>query len=146
MSRNYHKGVYEVINLEKYRGAKFPTYRSRWEQYVYRHFDLHPSVLEWHVEPVRIPYTSQVKGRNSHYIPDVYAKVKTKDGGIEELLIEIKPKSQTIPPKKGNKKQKTLLEEQLTYQNNLEKWEAAKSFCNCREIKFMVITEEDIFK
>lgn len=145
--RNFKQGIYNVQNWEKYLGTQSPIYRSSWEFYIFKHFDFHPSVLEWHSEPVAIPYFSHVKGRNSRYFPDIYAKIKTKKGVIKKLLIEVKPKAQTIPPKKTKKKnQKNFLQEQQVYQNNQEKWDAAKKYCDSRDMEFLILTEDDIFK
>ena len=64
---------------------------------------------------------------------------------IETLLIEIKPEKQTMPPKKGKKKNRTILSEAITYEVNLKKWESASEFCKKHNIKFKLITEKDLF-
>jgi hypothetical protein len=45
----------------------------------------------------------------------------------------------------GKKHKRTLLNESLTYEVNKAKWESAMKFCEKNNIKFKIITEEDLF-
>ena len=59
-------------------------------------------------------------------------------------LIEIKPKNQTIPPKKRSRKTKKYINEMITYSKNQDKWEAASQFAEYKGWKFQVWTEETL--
>jgi hypothetical protein len=59
-------------------------------------------------------------------------------------LIEIKPKSQTQPPKKRSRQTKKYINEQLTFIKNQDKWEAASQFADYKGWKFQVWTEETL--
>ena len=65
--------------------------------------------------------------------------------GSEELaiLIEVKPKKQTVEPKK--RKTKTYLQESMTFKINTSKWKAAENFCKKQGWKFLIMTEDHIF-
>jgi len=65
---------------------------------------------------------------------------------IEKYLIEIKPKKQTQPPTShGNKKQSTILYENMAYIKNIAKWESARKWCKRKGYKFQILTEEHLF-
>ncbi len=146
MARNYKQGIYEVRNKEKYIGHKNPRYLSSYELEVWRWCDMSPAVQRWGAECVIVPYTSQVKGRQSRYIVDLYVEFKDRDGIIHKQLIEIKPYAQTQKPVKGRKRKATFIQESLTFQNNQEKWEAATKYAKERGWVFRILTEKQIFK
>ena len=52
--------------------------------------------------------------------------------------------SETIPPKRGKKREKTFINEVLTYEKNHAKWTAAKKFCEENNMKFIVLTEYEL--
>jgi hypothetical protein len=60
------------------------------------------------------------------------------------LLIEIKPKSQTKPPKKGTRKTKRYINEVTAYIKNTSKWEAAQQYADHKGWKFQVWTEDTL--
>ena len=60
-------------------------------------------------------------------------------------MIEVKPKKQTVAPKKKSRVTKTYLNECKTYAVNQAKWRAAEEWCKDRLIEFKIITEEDLF-
>ena len=60
------------------------------------------------------------------------------------FLVEIKPKNQTIPPKKRSRKTKKYINEMLTYAKNNDKWEAANKFAEHNGWKFQVWTEDTL--
>ena len=68
-------------------------------------------------------------------------------GSISKKIIEIKPKKQTVPPKKPKKKRsKRFLTESKTYVTNCSKWEAAKKYCQKRKWIFQILTEDHLYK
>ena len=58
--------------------------------------------------------------------------------------VEIKPKKETVPPKKPKRKSKKYLNEVLTYVKNTDKWTAASEFADAKGWKFQVWTEDTL--
>lgn len=146
MARNYKQGTYEVINKDKYIGHKNPRYLSSYELEVWRWCDRSPAVVRWGAEVVIVPYMSEVKGRKSRYIVDLYVEFVDRHGVMHKELIEIKPYAQTQKPVKKSKSKNTFIQESLTFQNNQEKWEAATKYAKERGWVFRILTEKQIFK
>ena len=73
-------------------------------------------------------------------------KIKKHDGTFETSIIEVKPKSQTIPPKPRLNKRKSgrYLLEMKRYGVNEAKWKAATTFCEYKNWKFKIITEDQL--
>lgn len=142
-----YKGFFSPSNPSKYKGD--PTkiiYRSRWELIVMQKFDTNDSIIEWSSEEIRIPYISPIDNRRHTYFPDFYVKKRNySDGMIECLLIEVKPKAQTVPPKvQTGKPTRRYLTEVYTWGINSAKWAAAENYCASRGWKFMKLTEDDL--
>lgn len=141
-----YSGLYKPVNPEKYRGN--PTriiYRSMWEKKFMIFCDQASSIVEWGSEEIYIPYRSPIDGRVHRYYPDFYIKVKTKDGKYEKYIIEVKPKRQTIKPNdKPKRKTAAWKREVLTYIKNRAKWDAAEDFCEDRQMKFKILTEDHL--
>lgn len=151
----FKQGVFKPKNPRKYCGIKYNqrtgeseiTFRSSYEQAFMQWCDMHPSVLEWSSEEVIIKYFNPVKQREARYIMDFYVKYKDKNGKIHEEIIEVKPYSQTIPPKKTKKKkQSTILKENTDWMVNTSKWQQAKIYAQQRGWRFRIITEQEIFR
>lgn len=140
-----HKGRFKPRNPQKYLGN--PTniiYRSMWEAKLMKYLDDHPDVLGWASEEIIIPYKSPIDGRRHRYFPDFYVKRRV-DGKIRESLIEVKPKSQTIAPKrKSGKLTRQYLQEVKTYGINEAKWKAAYEYCQDRGWDFKIMTEKEL--
>jgi hypothetical protein len=145
------KGRFKPNNPSKYSGD--PTniiYRSSWELKVMMLLDSHPGVLRWGSEEISIPYESPVDGRIHRYFPDFFVEQINKNGKKEKILIEVKPKHQTIPPSQNNKLtpkgmiSKKYINEVMTYGVNQAKWNAAIEVCKDRGWKFQVMTETEL--
>jgi hypothetical protein len=93
---------------------------------------------------VIVPYKSPVDGRYHRYFPDFLVKVKTKDGKVNTLMIEVKPKKQTLPPEQKKRITKQFINEVTTYGVNQAKWKAAREYCLDRKWEFKVVTEDDL--
>jgi hypothetical protein len=139
-----YKGYFKPKNPNKYIGDhENIIYRSRWESKFMLYLDNHPDVLKWCSEEFFIPYLSPKDNKVHRYFPDFLVK-KQKDGVIETLVIEIKPKAQTMPPKMNGKQTKRMITEAMTYAVNEAKWKAAKEFCADRKYKFIILTEHEL--
>lgn len=106
--------------------------------------DKNPSVLAWNSEGLIIDYYSPVDRRMRRYFVDFVVRIETSDGKFEDLIIEIKPHKETLPPKKGNKREQIYLKECYTWEVNKAKWEAAEKFAAARGMKFKVLDEYDL--
>ena len=150
MARRFPKPrPYRIKNREKYIGnADAITMRSSWERRFAIWCDNNPSVLTWNSEGMPIGYISSIDGRLHRYYIDFFVKLKTKDGAIRKLAIEIKPKEQTMPPnppkRKTAKTEARYIEECKTFQTNQDKWDAAKDWCRQNGFEFVVLTEAEL--
>jgi hypothetical protein len=154
----YSQGTYSVQNRDKYIGKNSPTYRSSWEKKFFYWCDNNKNVIRWGSEIVKLSYFFEVDNKIHNYIVDVYVEVKNNEGFIEKWLVEIKPSKQgpvvrkdgTVykpkQPKTNNRKswsnyKKSVIE----YIKNSNKWDSAKEYCKANDMKFVVITEEELF-
>ena len=141
-----YKGKFRPINPSKYKGD--PTniiYRSLWERKLMSYLDNHKDILQWSSEEFFIPYRSPVDRRLHRYFPDFWVKKRSKDGQINNILIEVKPKKQTLPPEKKKRKTKGYIKEVMIYGINEAKWKAAIEFCKDRRWDFKIMTEDHLF-
>ena len=155
-NKKYNQGKYVLQNYEKYLGD--PTnvlYRSSWELAFCRFCDLNEKIKRWSCEQITIPYhiTNDIGQTEIHrYYPDFYMEM-IKNGDPEyydRIIIEIKPKSEISAPKKPTKQSLKMLENYeyslRMYKKNLHKWAYAKEWCERRNMKFIIITEDDLKK
>ena len=139
-----YKGKYKPSYPKKYKGD--PTniiYRSLWERKFMVYCDKNENVLEWSSEEIALPYKSPLDNRIHRYFPDFYIKVK-EGNKIQKYLIEIKPKKQVREPKIQTKKTKSYIYEVKEYVKNQAKWKSAQEFCEDRQWKFKIMTEDDL--
>jgi len=122
-------------------------YRSLWERRVMTFCDENDSVVEWSSEEIVVPYISPLDGRRHRYFVDFWVRLRKPDGTVEESLIEVKPKRQTVKPEQPATKRvsKTKITEIKNWLINSAKWAAARDYCENRGWKFMLLTEENIF-
>lgn len=120
-----YKGRFTPKNFSKYKGdASNIVYRSLWERQFFRWADEQVFIKSWSSEEVIVPYRCKTDGKMHRYFVD--AKLEFADGRV--LLIEIKPKNQTLPPKNPGRKTKRYITEVMTYAKNVSKWEAATEY------------------
>jgi hypothetical protein len=147
-----YKGRFRPKYPEKYKGDPTKiTYRSLWEFKFFRFIDGHPDVLWWASEEFVVPYMSPIDGKMHRYFPDVVLHKKMADGSLETLMIEIKPKKQTIPPDISKRNatptgrlSRRYLNEVKTYGVNEAKWKAARRYCAERGWNFQLFTENEL--
>lgn len=136
-----YSGRYPVGNPQKYDGDSTKVYyRSLWERQVFKWCESNPQVIRWSSEETVIPYKCKTDNRIHRYFVDV--KIKLESG--ETYLVEIKPKKETIAPKKPARQTKKYVNEVMTYVKNQSKWEAAEEYCMQRGWKFVVWTEDTL--
>lgn len=140
-----YKGLFKPKYPQKYKGN--PTnivYRSSYELKLMSFLDRNPNVVEWASEEFFIPYESPIDRKIHRYFPDFWVKKINNEGIVETLVIEVKPKSQTIPPIPQKNITKNYLFEVKTWGINQAKWEAANKYCNKKDWKFMLVTEKEL--
>jgi hypothetical protein len=143
----YKQGKFKPKNPNKYKGDITDiVYRSGWELKLMLRLDEHPNVVWWGSETTVIPYRSPIDGKVHRYFVDMIAQIRQPDGKTKTLLIEIKPKAQTIPPVLSESKTKTkrYLREVMTWGVNEAKWKAAEEFAKDRGFVFQIFTEKEL--
>lgn len=139
-------GDFKPLNPEKYRGnINDIIFRSSYELAAFKFCDSEPAIIMWNSEEEIIPYMNPRTGRQSRYMMDL--KIWTADpetGELKITLVEIKPLTQTRPPRKGNKKDETYMRECATWAVNSAKWEATERYCAERGWAFVKWTEEEL--
>ena len=136
-----YKGRYKIKNPDKYLGN--PTnviFRSLWERNTFRWCENNPKVRAWSSEEIVVPYKCKVDNKLHRYFVDLY--VEMNNG--QTILVEIKPKKETLPPKQPKRKTKKFLNEVITFSKNQDKWEAADQYARHKGWKFQVGTEETL--
>lgn len=89
-----------------------------------------------------IPYYSRVDKRLRRYFPDFWVMIKTKDGTVKRIIIEIKPMAQVKKP--CSRKRDKLLKEMATWIINQDKWNAAKAWAEKNGWEFTIFTEYEL--
>jgi len=148
-----YKGMFRPQNPEKYNGdASNIVYRSLWEAKFFRYLDRRPEVIWWSSEELAIPYVSPKDNRVHRYFPDVIVRLRDpKTKKTRTIMIEIKPKAQTMPPDPSKKNatktgrtSRRYLREAATYAINEAKWKAAREFCADKGWDFEIFTEKEL--
>ena len=140
-----YSGRFTPKNPQKYVGdANNIIYRSSWECKVMSWLDRNDSIISWASEELIIPYISPVDGRKHRYFPDFLVKIKTRDGLLKTMILEVKPKKQTQRPEQRKRVTKQYINEVTTWGVNQAKWKAATEFCLDRGWEFKIMTEEHL--
>jgi hypothetical protein len=140
-----YSGLFKPKNPQKYVGdPNNIVYRSSWECKVMSWLDNNDSIMSWASEELQIPYISPVDNRWHRYFPDFLVKVKTKDNKISTMMLEVKPKKQTVQPQPQKRVTKQFISEVTTWGVNQAKWKAANEYCLDRGWEFKLITEDHL--
>lgn len=133
---------------EKYKGTRPLTLRSGWEISFAKWLDINTNVLEWTSESVIIPYLLETDGKMHRYFMDFSFKGKTKEGGVREFWVEVKPSNKLNMPKKPKRVTKGYVAQVNDYIKNQCKWKATRRIVEeerllGRDLEFLIITEKD---
>jgi hypothetical protein len=140
-----YSGLFKPRNPAKYIGDHTNiVYRSSWECKVMSWLDNNPDILSWASEELIVPYKSPVDNKWHRYFPDFLVKVKTKDGKLKTMMLEVKPKKQTQSPEQKKRITKQYINEVTTWGVNQAKWKAAEEYCIDRGWTFQLITEDHL--
>ena len=144
--RKRYKGKYKIKNPNKYLGN--PTniiYRSLMEKRFMEWCDSNDKCYKWSSEEVVIPYISPLDNKRHRYFPDFL--IQTPKGWF---LIEVKPLTQSRPPKKlvvenlELKKKRRYIKSVQTWLINEAKWKAATKVCEKKGWSFQILTEKQL--
>ena len=144
--RKRYKGKYKIKNPNKYLGN--PTniiYRSLMERRFMEWCDSNDKCYKWSSEEVVIPYISPIDNKRHRYFPDFL--IQTPKGWF---LIEVKPLTQSRPPKKlvvenlELKKKRRYIKSVQTWLVNEAKWKAATKVCEKKGWSFQILTEKQL--
>ncbi len=136
----YYQGEYSIKNPDKYVGdlTKKIIYRSSWEFEIMLALDESDKVKCWSSEEFMIPYFNPESGKDvNRYFIDFF--VELVDGN--KYLIEIKPSKFTDLDKYSKEKSDSVRQE---YHKNFLKWMSASEFAKSQNMKFLVLTENEI--
>jgi hypothetical protein len=140
MSKTY-SGKYKVKHPKMYKGnVDSVEYRSNWEKQCFIWLDGREEVEWWASEEFVVPYYYDIDKKMHRYFVDL--SIKFKNGKL--LLVEVKPKKQTVPPKIKRPKSKASLNEAYTWVMNCNKWEAADKIAKDNGWQFVIWTEDDL--
>ena len=156
MYKNAKKGWYKLLNPGKFipPSDKFMKsfnesemsveYKSSLELKTLRYADYNKHIIRFSCEPFHIKYIKPLDNKEHRYFIDFFFEFANG----EKFIIEVKSKGETVPPKKPRKKtQKSLLNYQraiITYSTNTAKWKAAKVFAKKNNMKFIILTEDQL--
>ena len=107
--------------------------------------DMSEKVYKWSSEEIVIPYISPIDNKRHRYFPDFL--IQTDKGWF---LIEVKPSTESRPPKKklvenlNLKKKRRYLKSVRTWLVNEAKWKAAKKACIEEGWTFQILTEKQL--
>jgi len=139
------KSRFKPSNPKKYMGDPNNIIcRSSWERVFCNWCDKREDVVKWASEEFSIPYVSPKDNRVHRYYPDYLIEVKETSGKIKKYIVEVKPKKQTLPPKKPQRQTKSFIMETVTYAVNQAKWNAARDFALDNGCEFKIITEDEL--
>lgn len=151
---NSYKGWYQLLNpnkfikpideyMQSYKDGHV-NFKSRLELKAIKYADFNKHIISWSIEPFNIKYVKPTDGKIHRYFIDLFLEFSSGD----KFLVEIKPKSETLPPKKPTKNtQKASMNYQLalqTYAINQAKWKAAEEFAALNKMKFIILTDEEL--
>lgn len=152
------QGWYSVINIDKVikpadnymksciikENTIKLNYKSSIELKAFRYCDMNKYIVRYGIEPFAIPYVKPTTGKIHRYYIDIFIEFSTND----KFLVEVKSSSETKPPRKPSKKTIKAIENYNkaleTYMINKSKWEAARNFAKERNLKFIILTENEL--
>jgi hypothetical protein len=148
--KGYRQGYYRPQNPEKYIGDLSKIiYRSSWEFRFCKYCDDNETVLKWSSEPYPIKYVSPLDGNEHKYFIDYYMKMKV-DNYEHDYLVEVKPKASLVKPVfEGIQtvgKLQSFNYAAKTWLVNSAKFAAAKKHAESVGYRFVIVTEEFLFK
>ena len=141
--KKYKQVIFNPINADKYTGTVPIVYRSGLELKLMCWLDKNTKITKWGSESIVIPYISPKDNRTHRYYVDFNFTMTRDNGEVKKYLVEVKPDSQTRPPKQ-KRNTKSYIYESVQYAVNSAKWDSAKQWCNKSGYEFIIITEKHL--
>lgn len=107
--------------------------------------DMLAACIEWSSEEIVVHYRSPLDKKIHRYFPDMLAKMQTEDGSTKTFMIEIKPHSQTVPPKRPKRVTKKYIRAVTKHLVVMAKADAARAFCADRGWEYQFVTEHNLY-
>ena len=118
-------------------------YRSLWERNSFERLEKSPMIAKIGSETVIVKYICGTDSKPHRYFIDLELHLTDNT----KMLIEIKPKYQTVKPvQTKGKKKTTVIRENLTYIKNQSKWRAAEAYSKAHGFTFHKWTEDELKK
>lgn len=147
MTTEYQQGKFNPINSSKYQGIYPIIYRSSWELKLMQYLDKSDACISWGSESCIVRYISPIDRISHRYFIDFTATFKDKNNQIQKFYIEIKPKCELSKPiKTPRMKETTFVNRYKTYLINDAKWKAASEFAKTKGARFIILTEDQLFR
>jgi hypothetical protein len=127
---------------EKYVGKSVDNiiFRSSWERRFMEFCDNNIKIVRWGSEEISIPYVKPTTGQVHRYYPDFFIVYENSQGDFVKEIIEIKPLKERVLTKKSTNYDKVMIT------INHAKWEAAEQFCAKHNIRFRILSENELFR
>ena len=140
------KSLYFPQFPKKYNGTLPIISRSRLETKFMQWCDFNQNVINWGSESFIVMYVDASRNNTIHkYFIDFNVTIRETNGKLTKYLIEIKPYSQTRPPKLTKRTNpESYKKRMMEYIRNCCKWKAASALAEKMGIKFLVITEKNL--
>lgn len=134
----YHQGYVNPNTLKKYANEckdQPIIYRSGLEWKFMQYCENIDAISKWASEPLAIPYYNRLLKKQANYYIDYV--IEDKDGNV--CLVEVKPYAQTQKPNVFDSEYAKKM-----WITNVDKWTAAKKYCNEHNMKFIIVTEKTL--
>lgn len=122
----------------------YVEYKSGLERAAFIYADLNPKIAKFSVEPFAIMYQKPEDQKMHRYFPDMFIEFVSG----QKFIVEIKSKGETRPPSKPKQPNPQNMASYkkacLTFMTNQAKWNAAKSFAESQQMKFIILTEDEL--
>ena len=152
MARHWKQGYVTVTKKENgyFQDSATIPYRSSYELKAIRYLTMlfkAGRIKEWQYETTIFRYNFPLDGKDHRYFMDFTV---TLDSG-DVVFIEVKPFSETIPPKKprSQKETRSYQESVQTWIRNQSKWQAVEKWCmnestDRKRYRFVKWTEKEL--
>lgn len=156
MYKNAKRGWYKIVNFTKYIPPKDNhmksfneatgeiEYKSNLELQFFKYCDYNHHIKHFSIEPFFIPYLSPKDNKVHRYFIDGY--VHFTNG--KKFLVEVKSSGEVKPPRKPKrvtaKSEKNYRLAIQTWLINNSKWDAARKYCESKDLKFIILTENEL--
>ena len=152
----YKQGLYRIVNEDKFiepidntmqshNKKGYVEYKSSYELQAFRFMDANPHIKKWSAEPFAIKYIKPTDNQPHRYYIDLF--IEFNNG--KKFLVEIKPSSETKPPKPPKKQTQKAHNNYMkaleTFEINKAKWKFAKEFAKSKNMEFIILTEKELF-